>query len=244
VAICGVVDFTPFFFAYRASKSEFLIMLVTFLTTLIFGVDKGIIAGVALHIIILLKRSSAPKVKVLGRVPGTTVFRDVERYPDAVQYYRIKIVRMDESMTFASCMSFKEQILSSMILGGTVSTELPKHIIIDASSINYMDLSGLQVLNDVYDDLERRGIRLHMANVKGKVRDKIRDAPLYDKLGRNRIFLSLIMVLSDLVEGHTGSELASLAVVDEEKGGGDEIIDLGTRNHHAASYVYEPEWYI
>ena len=78
MAICGVVDFTPFFFAFRASKSEFLIMLVTFVTTLLAGVDKGIMAGVALHIIILLQRSSAPKIKVLGRVPGTTIFRDVE----------------------------------------------------------------------------------------------------------------------------------------------------------------------
>jgi MFS superfamily sulfate permease-like transporter len=64
VAICGVVDFSPFFFAFRTSKGEFVILLLTFCTTLALGVDKGIMTGVALSLIALLQRSSRPRVKV------------------------------------------------------------------------------------------------------------------------------------------------------------------------------------
>jgi MFS superfamily sulfate permease-like transporter len=69
-------------------------------------------------------------VKVLGRVPGTGVFRDVARYPDAEQYPGIKVLRVDESITFASCMSFKEQVLRIATAGGS---HLPSHVILEAS---------------------------------------------------------------------------------------------------------------
>lgn len=113
VAICGVVDFRPFLYAFRASKSEFAVMFTTFAVTLGLGIDKGIIVGVALSIVALVRKTSHPRLKVLGALPGRRhVFRDVTRYTNAVQAPGICIVRIDESLNFASCASIKEQILS------------------------------------------------------------------------------------------------------------------------------------
>ena len=112
VAICNVVDFRPFLYAYRASKSEFFIMFSTFAVTLGLGIDKGILVGIVLSIIGLVRRTSHPRLKVLGALPGRRhVFRDITRYTNAVQAPDICIIRIDESINFASCASIKEQLL-------------------------------------------------------------------------------------------------------------------------------------
>lgn len=112
VAICGVVDFKPFLYAFRTSKSEFFIMAVTFVVTLAVGVDKGIMVGIALNILALVRQTSHPHIRVLGVLPGKRhVFRDVCRYEHAIQLPNILIMRIDESINFASCASIKEQVL-------------------------------------------------------------------------------------------------------------------------------------
>lgn len=112
VAICGVVDFKPFLYAFRTSKSEFFIMAVTFLVTLAVGVDKGIMVGIALNILALVRQTSHPHIRVLGVLSGKRhVFRDVCRYEHAIQLPNILIMRIDESINFASCASIKEQLL-------------------------------------------------------------------------------------------------------------------------------------
>lgn len=197
----------------------------------------------ALHIIVLLKRSSAPQIKVLGRVHGTKVFRDVARYPHAQQYPGIKIVRLDESMTFASCMAFKEKLLSDNILGGV---DPPHHVILEASGVNYVDLSGLQVLSDVYEELERRGVRLHLVNCKGKVRDKLKESTLHDKLGME-MYLSLCMLLNSLVEDSTADLLDLATLGDGKSENSDDEEEPHTFHPERTmyvSYVGEPEWYI
>ena len=111
VAICGIMDFSPFVYAFKTSPSEFFIMIITFIVTLMLGVDKGIMAGVGLSIVALVRRTSHPRLKILGRIPGTQTFRDVTRYPQAQQPPGILILRADESLNFASCASIKEQII-------------------------------------------------------------------------------------------------------------------------------------
>lgn len=112
VAICNILDLGPFLYAYRASKSEFLVMFATFAVTIGLGIDKGILVGVILSIIALIRRTSHPQLKVLGALPGRRhIFRDVCRYTNAVQAPNIIIIRIDESINFASCASIKEQLL-------------------------------------------------------------------------------------------------------------------------------------
>lgn len=113
VAICGVVDLKPFLYAYRASKNEFVVMFATFVVTLAVGIDKGILVGVALSILSLLRHTSHPRLRVLGALPGRRrhMFRDITRYTNAVTAPNCVIIRVDESINFASCSSIKEQIL-------------------------------------------------------------------------------------------------------------------------------------
>lgn len=112
VAICNIVDFRPFVYAYRASKTEFVVMFATFAVTIGLGIDKGILVGVVLSIIALVRRTSHPRLKVLGALSGRRhVFRDVTRYTNAVQAPNIVIIRIDESINFASCASIKGQLL-------------------------------------------------------------------------------------------------------------------------------------
>jgi SulP family sulfate permease len=136
------VDFHQFVLAWRSSKTEFAIMTCTFVVTLAVGIDKGIMAGVALSLLALVRRSSHPSVKVLGVIPGTSTFRDVKRYPHAYQVPTVRIMRVDESLHFASCLAVKEQILQ---LAAEGADHMPPIILLDCSGINFIDMSGIRV---------------------------------------------------------------------------------------------------
>lgn len=140
-AIFSVIDWSPFRYAYHASKSEFFIMTSAFIVTLALGIDKvpqkpppaintkqhqptnrpttkttnqqGILAGVALSIVALVRRTSHPRLKVLGvcRASRRVAFRDVTRYRTAQEIPGLCILRIDESVNFASCASIKDQLL-------------------------------------------------------------------------------------------------------------------------------------
>jgi SulP family sulfate permease len=55
--------------------------------------------------------------------------------------------------------------------------------VLDASGINDIDTTGVEMLRDVLPELEARGVQLHLADVKGPVRDVLRRAGLWDGLG-------------------------------------------------------------
>lgn len=94
-------------------------------------------------------------------------------------------------------------------------------IVLDASGVNFTDLSGMRALADVNKDLREHGVRLLIARAKHRLRDKLRcDPRLFSDLGGEKMYLSLEeMVL--LLERHdmrlhgtpfpSGADLQALA---------------------------------
>ncbi|WP_394182466.1 SulP family inorganic anion transporter [Marinomonas posidonica] len=201
VAILQLVDIKDFIRVYHFSKQEALALAATFLVVLFIGMETGIIVGISLSLLFFLWHTSHPHIAVVGRVPGTEHFRNVQRYqvettPDIVT------IRIDENLFFANARVLEDYVLSLIAQQKDV-----KHIVLMCSAVNMIDASALDSLETISDRLNSAGVTLHFSEIKGPVMDKLRQSTLITNL-TGQIFLTqhqAIQALSHPIEAqHQG----------------------------------------
>lgn len=183
VAVLSLVNFAAVRNVWRYSRTDFAAMAATIVVTLGFGVEPGVVAGVLLSLALLLGRTSRPHAAIVGRVPNTEHFRNVERH-DVITDPRIVTIRIDESLTYLNARWLEEYVLE-------VIADRPqvRHLILMGSAINTIDASALESLEAINHRLADAGIKVHLSEVKGPVMDRLRASHLLDDL-TGRVFLS------------------------------------------------------
>lgn len=183
VAVLSLVDFGTVRDVWRYSRADFAAMAATILVTLGLGVEPGVAAGVGLSLALLLWRTSRPHAAIVGRVPNTEHFRNVERH-QVITDPRIVTIRVDESLTYLNARWLEERVLE-------IIAERPavRHLILMGSAINAIDASALESLEAINHRLADAGIKLHLSEVKGPVMDRLARSHLLGDL-TGQIFLS------------------------------------------------------
>ncbi|MBT8229099.1 MAG: STAS domain-containing protein, partial [Bacteroidia bacterium] len=187
VAVFGLIDFKEAKHLWHSNRSDFYMLLVTFITTLAFGIEQGIAAGVILSLAVVIFRSSRPHTAVLGRVPETNYYRNVDRFKDLREREDILILRFDAPLYFANIEYFRNIFEDEIREKGD---EL-KAIILPSNSIYEMDSSAASVISDLIDQLEAQNIRLMFSAVRGPVRDAMDKYGLIDKIGEENFFMNI-----------------------------------------------------
>ena len=191
VSIWKLVSFLPFFETWKYSKADGLAMWATFLGVTCIDISTGLVIGIILTFILLLWRISRPHIAVIGLVEGTQHFRNVSRY-DVLTTETIASFRIDENLNF----------LNAHVLKGYIITELShnpqiQHVVINCSSISNIDLSAVEMLEDLNRELLQLGIQLHLSEVKSPVMDRLNSSRLINMLS-GKIFLSHYQALQTL----------------------------------------------
>ena len=101
VAVLSLVDLGAIRRTWRYSKADFAAMAATIVLVLAVGVEAGIVAGVLLSVVLFLWRTTRPHMAIVGRVPGTEHFRNIERHA-VIRSETVLIIRVDESLYFAN----------------------------------------------------------------------------------------------------------------------------------------------
>ena len=125
-------------------------------------------------------------------MPGTTSYRNVQRFPEAATSPGVCVLRIDAPITFVSAAAVRRRVLDHASGGTTV-------LVLDASGVNDVDATGADMLDALLDELDDLGVQLHLAEVKGPVRDVLRRAGLWSRLA-GRLHASN----HDAVEAATG----------------------------------------
>lgn len=185
--IKGLVDVPHFRSIYKFSKIEFTIAMVTLFSVLFLGALEGIVIGVILSVVGLLKNMYNPHIAILGRIPGTNRFLDIQRRPEGEVFSHTLIVRVDGSQIFLNTESVKDTILD-LVDHEYNDTKL---FILDFESSPFIDYSGIEMLEELYDELKRRGIKIKAANMYGPLRDSIRKSSLEQKIVESEVSLSI-----------------------------------------------------
>ena len=185
VAVLGLVDWKEAVHLWKTDKVDFSMMMVTFAATLVFGIELGIGLGVALSIIVVIYRSSYPHIAVLGKLPGTSYYRNLNRFEEAENRPDILVIRFDAQMYFANASFFRDK------LNQLVEEKGPdlRLVVINAESMNFLDSTAVHALQDVIKDLKEKQITLYMAGVIGPVRDILYRSHLLDELGHGSQYM-------------------------------------------------------
>ncbi len=187
VAVFGLIDIKEARFLWHVKRKDFYLMLIAFFATLTLGIEQGILVAIVVSLLLVIHRSAYPHIAVLGRLPGTTHYRNVERYPDAIQIPGVIVIRIDASLYFAN-IGFVKDFLRKLEL----QREEPlRAVIIDASGINDIDSSALHGLKEIIEEYRQRGIHLYFARVKGPVKDILKRGGILDLLGEDACFMEV-----------------------------------------------------
>lgn len=193
-AVAGLIDSSEVRRLGRIKRSDLVLLGLTFFATLLLGAPSGLGLGVLASLAWLVARSLRPHLAVVGRVPGTTQFRNVLRYKGLVTYEGILIVRMDAQFYFGNVAFLKDSLAE---LERDMNEPL-RALILDASAINAIDSSGEAALRDLIDEHESRDVKFYLAAVKGPVRDVLSQSGLEQRLGSAGRCLSVYEALVQL----------------------------------------------
>jgi high affinity sulfate transporter 1 len=151
------------------SRWEFAIAVIVVAGELTLGVLQGIALGVVLSLLLLIYRSSHPHGAVLGQVPGTEAYRNVERHPEAVTFPGLLIWRPGGDMFFASIGHLGDGLKATL----AASSPPTKRVLVDAEAVNIIDVSACDALLNIIRELQSQGITFAFARVRDRVRDRL-----------------------------------------------------------------------
>lgn len=194
VAVWQLIDFRGLTRTWRFDRGDGVAQGLTVVGVLALGIEAGLVLGVGYALAVFLYRTSRPHIAVIGRVPGTEHFRNIRRH-SVDTWPELLIVRVDESLYFASSPRVYAELQS------LVAAHDPglRDMVLVLSGVNAIDASGLDMLEGLREQLQRLGIRLHLAEVKGPVQDQLERSDLLARLGRERVHLSTHAAVQALV---------------------------------------------
>ncbi|MEW9804523.1 SulP family inorganic anion transporter [Mesorhizobium sp. ZMM04-5] len=202
VAVLSLVDFKAIGAVFGYSKADFAAMATTILITLFWGVEPGVLSGVLLSLALHLYRTSRPHMAVVGLVPGTEHFRNINRHK-VVTDPPILSIRVDESLYFANSRYLEDRIAALV----SDSPDI-RHVVLMCPAVNDIDASALESLEEINHRLKDAGIAFHLSEVKGPVMDRLKKTDFLEKL-TGKIFLSQYEAVTSLrTVPYTGAVMA------------------------------------
>jgi high affinity sulfate transporter 1 len=185
-AVWHLIDFKKLQGYYRIKRIDFWAALVAMVGVLMLGILQGLILAIFLSLLGLLAAAKNPATAVLGKAPDENVYHNLEHYPDGVTYPGLIIFRFDDQLFFANAPNFQQHIRE------LVAADPAAHwVLIDAESMNDIDITGTDMLGELHDELARANIQLHFARMKEHVFEIIQRAGVEEAIGSDHFHLSV-----------------------------------------------------
>ncbi len=171
---------------YQFDRKDFIVFMVTCLATFIFGIQIGVATGIAISIVMILRKSAKPHYAILGQLPQTRSFRNINRYKEAVTHDNFVVIRYDQDIYFGNAIHFHDTIIN-------LTRSFPKAsaIILNAGVISDIDSTGMTQLKRLVEKLNEKEISLYLTHVRGPVRDKLTESDVLKMIGENNLYLTV-----------------------------------------------------
>ncbi|KAF2295969.1 hypothetical protein GH714_035447 [Hevea brasiliensis] len=195
-AVMGLVDYDEAIFLWRVDKKDFLLWTITSATTLFLGIEIGVLVGVGASIAFVIHESANPHIAVLGRLPGTTVYRNIQQYPEAYTYNGIVMVRIDAPIYFANISYIKDRLREYELDVDKSTRHGPEveriyFVILEMSPVTYIDSSAVQALKDLHQEYKSRDIQIAISNPNRDVLLTLSKAGVVELIGKEWYFVRM-----------------------------------------------------
>jgi SulP family sulfate permease len=199
MAIAGLFQVEALRRLWVASRAEFVVALAALLGVLGSGLLRGVMIGAAISLVQLMHRTSRPHVALLGRIPGTRRFSDMERHPDNEATPGVVIFRPEASLVYFNI----DHVCMTILDRARQEPTPPNLVLLDLSAAPYVDLQSAHALADLADEIRKAGGRLQVVEARSGVRDRLHGEGLDVRLGGINRFTSVADALD--ADAHQGS---------------------------------------
>jgi high affinity sulfate transporter 1 len=196
VAAIGLFDARELVRLWRVSRAEFAVAMTTMVAVIALDILEGIVIAVSFALLLLLKRSARPPDAVLIRVPGIKGFHDRTHHPDAPGIPGLLLYRFGAAIVFYNASYLKKRVLELAAAQRDV-----KLVVLDGNTVNAIDTSGAETLEELAQALNRQGIRLGLAGFRTEARDFLERAGTMSVIGVDNVYPTLKSAMKALEEG-------------------------------------------
>ncbi|OMO77657.1 sulfate anion transporter [Corchorus capsularis] len=194
-AMLGLIDYEAAIHLWQVDKFDFVVCMGAYVGVVFGSVEVGLVLAVAISVLRLLLFVARPKTVVLGNLPNSTHYRNVEQYQNTSNVPGVLILEIDAPIYFANSSYLRERI-SRWIdeeedkLKSSGETSL-QYVILDMSAVGNIDTSGITMFEEVLKTTDRRGLKLVLANPGAEVMKKLNKAKFLEKIGQEWIYLTV-----------------------------------------------------
>ena len=191
VSAIQLIDLTAIKRIFRFNSTDAITFLFTFVGVLATGVETGILLGIVVSFVLLIRNSSRPHIAVVGRWQNTEHFRNVLRH-EVTTDKSVLAVRIDESLYFVN-----SRYIETFLMNRVPESSDIRHVLMICTATNFIDTSGLDMLEALSGNLEEAGVTLHLSEVKGPVMDRLSDTRFYRHL-KGKVFFTTDIAMKEL----------------------------------------------
>ena len=170
MAVTGLINVDALRRIWRFSRAEFAVAVVALLGVLGSGLLRGVLIGVVLSLLLLLRRSSRPHTTELGRVPGTEYFADLVRHAKNERDPEVFIFRIEGALLYFNVDYVRDRFFELLNQhGGGV-----RLVVFFLGTVPILDLAGADLLVELHHAIRERGMAFRVAEAHGQMREALR----------------------------------------------------------------------
>ncbi|KAJ4847479.1 Sulfate transporter 3.1 [Turnera subulata] len=194
-AMLGLIDYEAAIHLWHVDKFDFLVCMGAYVGVVFGSVEIGLVIAVAISLLRVLLFVARPKTFVLGNIPDSMIYRNAEQYPNTNNVPGVLILEIDAPIYFANSSYLRERITRWVNeeedkLRSSGETTL-QYVILDMGAVGNIDTSGLSMLEEIKKVMDRRELKLVLANPGAEVMKKLNKAKLIEKIGQEWIYLTV-----------------------------------------------------
>ncbi|KAH0460363.1 hypothetical protein IEQ34_011026 [Dendrobium chrysotoxum] len=194
-AVIGLIDYEAAFLIWKVDKFDFIACMGAFLGVIFASVEIGLLIAVFISFAKILLQVTRPRTTILGNLPRTTIYRNIEQYPDANRVPGVLVVRVDSAIYFTNSNYVKERILRWLAdeEEKLKNKNIPQieFLVVDMSPVTDIDTSGIHALEDLFKSLQKREVKLALANPGPVIMEKLHASEFVELIGNDKIFLTV-----------------------------------------------------
>ncbi|KAH0640141.1 hypothetical protein KY285_036727 [Solanum tuberosum] len=193
-AMLGLIDYNAAIHLWHVDKFDFLVCMSAYFGVVFASVEIGLVIAVALSLLRVLLYVARPKTLVLGNIPDSNIYRNVEQYPNTDTVGGVLILDLGAPIYFTNASYLRERIsrwIDDEEDKLKSSGETLQYVILDMGAVGNIDTSGISMLEEVKRNLDRRDLKLVLANPGAEVMKKLNKSKFLETLGQEWIFLTV-----------------------------------------------------
>lgn len=194
-AVISLIDYEAAFLIWKIDKLDFIACMGAFFGVVFGTVEIGLLIAVSISLAKILLQVTRPRTALLGNLPRTAIYRNIEQYPEAIKVPGVLIVRVDSAIYFTNSNYVKERILRWLRDEEEQykAKQFPRidFLVVEMSPVTDIDTSGIQAFEELYRSLQKCSVQLVLANPGPVVIDKLRLAKFTELIGQDKIFLTV-----------------------------------------------------